>query len=63
MKSTSPTSDFNGQSVTNGKRTVKIKFIDYWSTLPEELDGYLVMQVLRKHYNVEICNDADYVFY
>ena len=63
MKSTSPTSDFNGQSVTNGKRTVKIKFIDYWSTLPEELDGYLVMQVLRKHYNVEICDDADYVFY
>jgi hypothetical protein len=34
--------------------------MDYWSGFD---DSYLVLKLLRKHYDVEICDDADYVFY
>ena len=42
------------------KRKVKVRFMDYWNGLDE---SYLVLQLLRKHYDVEICDDADYVFF
>lgn len=45
------------------KRKIKIKFMDYWSSFADELDDSLIMQILRKHYDVEICDDADYVFF
>lgn len=46
------------------KRTVKIKFIDYWSSFYDnEIEDCLIMRILRKYYNVEICDNADYVFF
>ena len=42
------------------KRKVKVRFMDYWSGFD---DSYLVLQILRKHYDVEICKDADYFFF
>lgn len=46
------------------KRKVKVKFVDYWSDFYEsEIENCLIMCILRKHYDVEVCDDADYVFY
>ena len=45
------------------KKTVKVKFLDYWSDFPRKRDDYLVLRLLRKHYDVQICEDADYVFF
>ncbi|MCH5327989.1 MAG: glycosyltransferase [Coprobacter sp.] len=46
------------------KRTVKIKFVDYWGSFYEsEIDDCLIMKILRKHYDVKVCDDADYVFF
>lgn len=45
------------------KRTIKIDFKDYWGSFKDELDDCLIMQLLRKHYNVVVCDDADYVFF
>lgn len=46
------------------RRKIKINFIDYWSSFYEnEIDDSLIMRILRRHYDVEVCNDADYVFY
>lgn len=49
------------------KRIVKVKFIDYWPGFFEkELEDYLILKILRKHYEVKICNgdeEADYVFF
>lgn len=46
------------------KRNIKIKFIDYWSSFYDsEIDDCLVLRILRKHYDVEVCDDADYVFF
>lgn len=50
-------------AMNDNKRTVKIKFVDYWGTFPEELEDYLSYKILKKYYNVEICEDADYVFF
>lgn len=48
----------------NNKRTVKVKFLDYWSSFYEtEMEDCLIMRILRKHYNVKVCEDADYVFF
>lgn len=47
-----------------GKRKVKIKFLDYWGSFYDnEMEDCLIMQILRKHYEVEVCDDADYVFF
>lgn len=49
------------------KRKVKIAFVDYWGSFyAEEMDNCLVMRILRKHYDVELCSkaeDAEYVFF
>lgn len=40
-------------------RTVKIRFEGFWPTFqPEE---FFLTKILRKHYDVQICQDADYV--
>lgn len=46
------------------RRTVKIKFIDYWSSFyKNEIENCLIMRILQKHYDVIVCDDADYVFF
>lgn len=46
------------------RRPIKIKFLDYWSSFyANELDNCLIMRILRKHYDVAVCDDADYVFF
>lgn len=46
------------------KRKIKIKFMDYWGSFYDnEMEDCLIMRILRKHYDVEICDDADYVFF
>lgn len=46
------------------KRIIKIKFLDYWSSFyDEEMEDCLIMRILRKHYEVKVCDDADYVFF
>ena len=49
--------------MNNDKKIIKVKFIDYWNSLKNDLEDYLIMQLLRKHYNVVVCDDADYVFF
>ena len=45
------------------KRTVKVQFMDYWADFQQKREQYLILKLLRKHYDVQICNDPDYVFY
>lgn len=45
------------------KRTVRIKFMDFWPGFEQRMEANLIMRVLRKHYNVVITDDADYVFF
>jgi len=46
------------------KKHIKIKFLDYWSGFyTDEIEDCLIMRLLRKHYDVEVCDDADYVFF
>lgn len=49
--------------MSENKRIVKVKFLDYWSTFQDEVEDSLIMRILRRHYNVQICDDADYVFF
>lgn len=44
-------------------RTVKVKFLDYWGNFNQNIDDYLIIKLLRKHYDVIVCDDADYVFF
>lgn len=46
------------------KRTIKVNFKDYWGSFYNEdlVDG-LTINILRKHFDVEVCEDADYVFF
>lgn len=45
------------------RKVVKVRFLDYWSGFPASRDEYLPLKLLRKHYEVEVCDDADYVFF
>ena len=45
------------------KRTVKVRFLDYWADFPQKQEEYLLLRILRKHYDVRICDDPDYVFF
>ena len=42
------------------KRKVKVRFMDYWNGFE---GNYLILDILRTLYDVEICDDADYVFF
>lgn len=44
-------------------KTIKIKFIDFWKGFDKEKESFVILQILRKHYEVEICDNADYVFF
>lgn len=46
------------------QRKIKINFLDYWPDFyTNEINNCLITRILRKHYDIEICNDADYVFF
>ena len=45
------------------KRTVKVQFLDYWADFQKKREQYLLLRILRKHYDVQICDDPDYVFF
>lgn len=42
------------------KRKIKVRFLDFWDGLDHE--NHLIMRALRENYEVEIKEDADYVF-
>jgi hypothetical protein len=37
--------------------------MDYWDDFPRKREQYLILKILRKHYDVRICDDPDYVFF
>ena len=52
------------------KKTIRIKFLDYWDGFPSILeefkdqpDEFPPLRLLKKHFNVIICDNADYVFF
>ena len=45
------------------KRRIKVRFMDYWSGFDPSGDSYLIKQILDRHFDVEVCEDADYVFF
>lgn len=45
------------------KKTIRVKFVNYWDGFDEWIESYQVMRILRKHYNVVVTEDADYVFF
>lgn len=40
-------------------KTIKIKFVGFWPTFVPEITHY--MKILKKNYNVVVCDDADYI--
>lgn len=44
-------------------KTIRIQFMDYWSDFPQTRESYLILRILRKHYDVRICDNPDYVFF
>lgn len=45
------------------KRIIKVKYLDYWSGFNPDGAAYLVHQILARHFDVRVCDDADYVFF
>ena len=45
------------------RRTIKVQFLDYWNTLDPNGTGYLLQQILGRHYELEVSDDPDYVFF
>ena len=52
------------------KKTIRINFVDYWPGFPalleqfkDQPDEFPPLRILKKHFNVIICDDADYVFF
>ena len=43
------------------KKHIKINFVDFWETFNHQ-DNF-ILTVLRKHYEVELCDTPDYLFY
>ena len=43
------------------KKTVKVKFCDFWDDFDEHHNEY--MDILQEHYNVEISDQPDFLFY
>ena len=46
-----------------GKRKIKVRFMDYWSGFDPSGSSYLIKQMLDRHFDVEVCDEADYVFF
>ena len=45
------------------KRIIKVKYLDFWSDFDRKWSSYLIHKILSRHYDVRICDDADYVFF
>lgn len=45
------------------RRKIKVKYLDYWSHFDPHGSAYLIQQILARHFDVEVCDDADYVFF
>ena len=53
------------------KKAIRIKFMDYWDGFEERNlsvnigtpKEFLFLRLLKKHFDVIICDDADYVFF
>lgn len=43
------------------KRTIKIKFVDFWKTFSPE--DFIITKILKTKYDVQITENADYVFF
>lgn len=41
-------------------KTIKIKFVGFSNTINEK--DNIIIDILKKHFDVKICNDPDYVF-
>lgn len=44
-------------------KTIKIRFLDFWDGFDGTASYYLPYQLLKKHFNIEVTEDADYVIY
>lgn len=42
-------------------KEIKLKFLDFWKNF--EIEKSIFYQVLSEHYDVQICEDADYIIY
>lgn len=42
-------------------KTIKIKFVDFWDSFNYE--NFYIYKILKKNYNVVICDDPDYIFF
>ena len=52
------------------KKTIRVNFLDFWPAFREKIEWYkdhpedfLILRLLNKHFNIVICDDADYVFF
>lgn len=45
------------------KRKIKVKFLDFYPGIDSEDSKFFIIKMLRKHYDVELCDDADYVIF
>lgn len=45
------------------QKTIRIKFLDFWKGFDPVRNNFLLYRLLKKRYNVIICDDADYVFF
>lgn len=43
----------------DNRKTIKIKYIGFWDEFNP--DEFRMTKILQKHFNVEICDDADYI--
>lgn len=44
-------------------KTIKIQFLDFYPGFYNDLENDLFVRLLRKHFDVQICDDPDYVIY
>jgi hypothetical protein len=44
-------------------KKIRIAFKDYWEDFPQTMENYLILKILRAHYEVEVCDDPDYFFF
>ena len=42
-------------------KKIKIKYVDFWPSLNPE--DFIFTKLLRKHFEVEISDNPDYIFY
>lgn len=45
------------------RKSIRVKFLDFWGGFDPVSSHFLLYDVLKKRYDVILCDDADYVFY